>query len=319
MLNLNANDRIEEQPMFIKNITKKTGQNNKEYLQLELSLGLKNYDARIWQNNLGIAHEITPGSIAYIWGSAKDFKGSIQIHIDRIQRVTNPARELVEKLIPSSLLEESSLLEDIESIIETVRNPHIKTLLRKIFDSQEIKNSFYRRAAGIEIHHAYLGGLAEHTIEVSKIVMNMCSIFRYINYDIIVAAALLHDIGKTRELSDFPENRYTTLGRMLGHISIGVQILTRFAAEVEGFPEDLLLELQHCLLSHHGIQEAGSPILPMTVEAIALHNADKASAEINGFNLAIERDCNTTGWTEYNNIYKRYIRKYKDEALFSDK
>jgi 3'-5' exoribonuclease len=311
MLNLNANDRLEEQPVFIREIAKKVGQNNKEYYHLEISSGVKKYDARIWQNNLSLARGITPGSIAYIWGTAKDFKGSIQVHIENIQLITNPARELIEKLIPSSNLEEKKLVQDIESIIETIKNPDIKLLLNNIFASKEIRSSFYRRAAGIEIHHAYLGGLAEHTLEVARIVINLCGAFRYISYDIAVASALLHDIGKTIELSDFPENKYTTEGRLLGHISIGAKILNCFASEMKGFPHDLLLELQHCILSHHGLQEAGSPIVPMTVEAVALHNADRTSAELNGFNLAIERDCNTTGWTDYNSIYRRYIKKYE--------
>lgn len=309
MLNLSANDRIEEQPVFIKSITKKTGQNNKEYYHLDISSGLKTYDGRIWQNNLSIAKDITPGCVAYISGTAKDFKGSIQIHIESIYRVSNPAKELIDKLIPSNNLEEMNLVHEIDSIIDTIINPHIKTLLNNIFNSPEIKSSFYRRAAGIEIHHAYLGGLAEHTIEVSRIVINTCSIFKYINYDVTVASALLHDIGKTLELSDFPDNKYTTMGRLLGHISIGVQILRRFAEQIEGFPAEILLEMQHCLLSHHGMQEAGSPVVPMTREAVVLHNADRTSAEINGFTLAIERDTGTTEWTDYNNIYRRYIKK----------
>ncbi|TDT50915.1 3'-5' exoribonuclease YhaM family protein [Fonticella tunisiensis] len=309
MLNLTANDKLEGQPVFIRQILKKMGQNNKEYYHLEVSSGVKNYDAKIWYNKLSIAREITPGCIAYIWGTAREFKGTIQIHIDNIEPVTNPAKELLEELLPSSSLEEMKLSDEIDLIIESINTPEIKSLLKYIFKSPEIKNGFFKKAAGAEIHHAYVGGLAEHTLEVAKTVIHFCSLFKYINYDIAVAAALLHDIGKVRELSDFPENRYTTDGRLLGHIYMGTEILNSAASQIDNFPKKILVELQHCILSHHGTQEAGSPVLPMTIEATALHHADKASAEINGFNLAIQRDCGTDEWTEYNSIYKRYIKK----------
>lgn len=173
----------------------------------------------------------------------------------------------------------------------------------------KLETCSFKNAAGAEIHHAYLGGLAQHTLEVTKIVINFTQIFSFVNYDIAVCAALLHDIGKILELSDFPENKYTSQGRLLGHINIGVEILNSFISKIENFPNQLKLELEHCILSHHGTLEMGSPVVPMTIEAIAVHNADKASADINGFHLALERDTGTDEWTDYNNTYKRFIKQ----------
>jgi 3'-5' exoribonuclease len=309
MLLLNPNDRIENQPVIVRQIVKKVGQNNKEYYHLQVSCGIKSFDAKIWNGDEEIVQEITPGCFANIWGIAKDFKGNLQIHINKIERIQDPDDELVKTIVPSCELNEISLCNDINKIIDTVNEPKLNELLMLVFNSPEIKDSFYKRAGGIEIHHAYVGGLAQHTVEVAKIVIGLCSIFDYINYDLAVTAALLHDIGKTVELSDFPENKYTDVGRLLGHISLGAQIVNEKISSIVDFPQEMKVALEHCILSHHGTLDMGSPIVPMTIEASAVHNADNCSAELNGFNLAIQRDSGVGAWTDYNVIYKRYIKK----------
>lgn len=309
MLILNPNDKIECQPFIVRKICKKISQNNKEYYHLEISHGIKNYDAKIWNFKEEISNDITQGCLANVWGTVKDFKGSLQIHIDKIIKIENPDEMLIQQIIPSCTTDAFVLEHEITKLIKTVKDSRLNFLLNNIFSIPEIKNNFYLKAAGSEIHHAYIGGLAEHTIEVTKIVIFLCSIYNYINYDLAVTAALLHDIGKVFELSNFPENKYTDIGRMLGHIYLGTDLISSEANKIDSFPEEILLNLKHCVLSHHGTLEMGSPVVPMTIEAIALHNADKMSAEVNGFNLAIQRDNSTGSWTEFNNIYKRYIKK----------
>lgn len=309
MLNLNTNDKLEKQPVIVRQINKKMSQNNKGYYSLQISYGIKNYDAKIWDSSDEISKDITPGCIANVWGVVRDFKGNIQIHINRIEKIDNPDEELMDSVTPSCFLDEATLSKEVNKIIDTLNDKNMKLLLMDIFNLPEIKDNFFKKAAGAEIHHAYMGGLAQHTIEVAKTVINFSNIYSYINYDLAVAGALLHDIGKTFELSNFPENKYTTVGRLLGHITLGAKLVRERASLIEGFSEDIALELEHCILSHHGSQEMGSPVAPMTIEAIAVHNADKASAEINGFHLAIERDTKNDVWTDYNNTYRRFIKK----------
>lgn len=309
MLHLSPNDKLENQPVIVRQISKKVGQNGREYYHLQVSTGIKSYDCKIWNNNGEIAREITPGCAASITGTAKDFKGSIQIHIDKIDKIENPDQSLIDMLTPSCEQDIEKLKTEFNRIVETIKEPKLNTLIKLVFDSTIVKNNFYKKAAGSEIHHAYLGGLAQHTVEVAKIVINYCSIFKEINYDIAVTAALLHDIGKVAELSNFPENKYTNRGRLLGHIYLGAQMTSNKMVEIEDFPQNLRLEIEHCILSHHGNLETGSPVLPMTLEAIAVHNADRSSAEMNGFSLAIQRDTGTGEWTEYSNAYKRFIKK----------
>jgi 3'-5' exoribonuclease len=309
MLYLNANDRIENQPVIVRHISKKMGQNNKEYYHLLVSCGIKNYDAKIWRDDSEIAQEITQGCIASISGVAKDFKGNLQIHINKIERIDNPDDEILKAVLPSCSVDESTIHNVINSIIDTIANPHLHSLLNRIFGCKTISEAFYKKAAGIEIHHAYVGGLAQHTLEVTNIVISLCKIFEYIDYDMAVTASLLHDIGKIEELSGFPDNKYTDNGRLLGHIALGINIINETISRMEDFPSNLKSELEHCILSHHGTLEMGSPVLPMTLEAMAVHNADNCSATLNGFSLAIQRDTGLDCWTDYNLIYKRSIKK----------
>lgn len=310
MLNLCVNDVLEAQPLIVRHISKKTGQNNKEYYHLQLSHGVQNLDGKIWNGDPAVAQEITPGCIAKVWANVRDFKGTLQLHISRIERIDQPSQELLDEITPACEFDTAELEHQINEIIATVKTHELNLLLNNIFSSPEISSSFYKKAAGAEIHHAYLGGLAHHTIEVANIVSHFCTLYDSINRDIAVTAALLHDIGKTVELSNFPENKYTDRGRLLGHIAIGVEILNNAIAKIEGFPIKYAIALQHCILSHHGTQEMGSPVVPMTMEAIALHNADRASADLNGFFLAIQRDTSASCWTDYNNTYKRFIKKF---------
>ena len=312
MMNINVNDKIEKQPVVVRQISKKTSQTNKEYYDLQVSYGIKNYNAKIWNNNPDISNEITPGCIAFIWGIARDFKGIIQIHINNIEKIENPNEEILSQVMPCCQQNEAKLQKKVKEIISSIKNEYLNSLLNEVFEIPYIKENFFKKAAGAEIHHAYVGGLAQHTIEVTEIVIQLCNIYPYINYDIAVTSALLHDIGKTIELSKFPENKYTDKGRLLGHIALGIEILNKAVSKIEGFPQDLKLELEHCILSHHGMLEMGSPVVPMTLEAIALHNADKASADINGFYLAIQRDTGKDNWTDYNSTYRRFIKKSKD-------
>lgn len=310
MQSLKVNDVLENQPVIIRHLSKKTGQNNKDYYALQISFGLKSYDAKIWNVESDLSDDIKPGVIAVISGVVKDFKGSLQIHVSKLEKLENPTDDMLKSLTPDCGVSESLLQEKLYNYISTVSDPKLNTLLLTLFDTKELKENFFKKPAGAEIHHAYLGGLAQHTLEVTEMVAKYCEIFPRLNYDIAITAALLHDIGKVAELSGFPENKYTTRGRMLGHITIGVEMLHDCIKSLDTeFPAHLRTELEHCILSHHGSQEAGSPIVPVTLEALAVHSADKTSADLNGFILAIDRDGNTGDWTDYNLTYKRCIKK----------
>ncbi|WP_048569753.1 3'-5' exoribonuclease YhaM family protein [Clostridium cylindrosporum] len=308
MLDLNLNTKIDNLVFIVRQISKKIGQNSKEYYTLQISRGIKTYDAKIWSGDEKYEC-IIPGDIVKITGMAKDFKGLIQIHINEISVLEEVDASLRNELLPFCSKSESILRKEIEDIISTIEDKYILELINKVFDVPEVKESFYKKSAGVEIHHAYVRGLAEHSLEVAKNTISFCKMGYSIKYDIAVTAALLHDVGKVYELSDFPENKYTEVGRMLGHITIGSNLIQKCINEIKDFPREIELDIIHAILSHHGNKDMGSPVVPMTLEAIAVHNADKASAEINAFYLSVQRDNSSSNWTEYNNIYKRCIKK----------
>lgn len=308
MLEITPNSKLDKVAFIVRQISKKVGQNSKEYYTLQISRGIKTYDAKIWSGDKkyeGINH----GDVVSINGMVKDFKGSIQVHVNEIEVLEEVEPSLKAELLPFCSKSESQLRSEFQDIVSTIQNEYILKLIDKVFNVDEVKEYFYKKSAGSEIHHAYIRGLAEHSIEVAKNTITFCNMGYPIKYDIAVSIALMHDVGKVYELSDFPENKYTDIGRMLGHISIGANLIQKCISEIEDFPKDLEVDIIHGILSHHGNKDMGSPVVPMTLEAIAVHNADKASAEINAFYLSIQRDSASTNWTEYNNIYKRCIRK----------
>lgn len=308
MLEITPNSKIDNVVFSVRQISKKVGQNSKEYYTLQVCRGIKTYDAKIWSGD-GKYETIKPGDIVGINGTAKEFKGSIQIHICEINILEDVDPLVTAELLPFCSKSESLLREEFEDIVSTIKDEYILKLIDKVFNVNEVKEYFYKKSAGSEIHHAYVRGLAEHSIEVAKNTISYCNMGYPINKDIAVSIALMHDIGKVYELSDFPENKYTDVGKLLGHISIGANLIGRCISEIDGFPKNIEIDILHGILSHHGNKEMGSPVVPMTLEAIAVHNADKASAEINAFHLSIQRDNASSNWTEYNNVYKRCIKK----------
>ncbi|MEF9934151.1 3'-5' exoribonuclease YhaM family protein [Clostridium sp.] len=308
MSDITINSKIENKAFMVREIQKKVGQNTKEYYSLSITRGLRTYDAKIWSDDERYS-VIKSGDIVEVTGQVKDFKGNIQIHIGSIKVVKEPASEILSQLTPCCAISEEKLQEELNEIVSSIEEPFILKLIDKMFSIEEIKDGYFKRSAGAEIHHAYVRGLAEHSIEVAKNTIAFCNSRYNIKRDLAVFMALFHDIGKIYELSDFPENKYTDMGKLFGHISMGAHIVQRAISTIEGFPRDMEIDIVHGILAHHGHKDMGSPVVPMTIEAIAVHNADKASAEINAFYLAVQRDNTDSNWTEYNNIYKRSIKK----------
>ncbi|MDO5388291.1 MAG: HD domain-containing protein, partial [Clostridia bacterium] len=204
----------------------------------------------------------------------------------------------------------SKLYEQLTAYISSVENKYIKELLTNIFiKNKNIADSFKKHTAAKAMHHNYMGGLIEHTISVTDICNFFASHYENVNRDILIASALLHDIAKLKELSDFPNIDYTDDGELLGHIVMGSEFIGSEADKIEGFPHQLRSLIQHNILAHHGEYEYGSPKLPRTLEAFLLHCADDTDAKEKMFETAIAESTNTGHWAGYNRILARNIRK----------
>ena len=155
---------------------------------------------------------------------------------------------------------------------------------------EEFIKKFKRCSAAKSLHHSFIGGLLQHSLFVAKNADHIANQYKVINRDLLVTAAICHDIGKVTEFSEFPENDYTFEGNLLGHIVVGAEMIRERALQIEGFPTDLRVNLEHCILSHHGKLEFGSPKKPMIIEAVALNFADDLDAKLEAFTEALNAD-----------------------------
>ena len=201
------------------------------------------------------------------------------------------------------------MFDELKGIIRTVENPWLKTLLERFFASDtEFTKEFRSSSAAKTFHQAYVGGLLEHTLNVA----NMCDYFSkaypVLNRDLLITAAICHDIGKVKELSQFPANDYTDDGQLLGHIVMGVEMIGEMVRQIPGFPPALESELKHCILAHHGKLEFGSPKKPALIEALALNLADNVDAQMEIFSEAL-KNATDYSWLGYNKLLETNIRK----------
>lgn len=178
-------------------------------------------------------------------------------------------------------------------------------------DDESFARAFKNSSAAKTVHHGFVGGLLEHTLSVTKLCDYYCGAYPILKRDLLLTAAICHDIGKTRELSPFPQNDYTDDGQLLGHIVMGSQMVAEKAAGIEDFPHVLLAELQHCILAHHGKYEFGSPKIPAIMEALALNYADDTDAKLETFKEILENNSENTGWLGYNRLFESNLRSTK--------
>ena len=190
-----------------------------------------------------------------------------------------------------------------------MKEPHLRQLIIKFFiEDEEFKKQFQRSSAAKTVHHGFLGGLLEHTLGVTKLCSTFADNYPFLNRDLLITAAIFHDIGKTKELSSFPKNDYTDEGQLIGHIIIGVEMIDEKIKEIPDFPETLSNELRHCILAHHGELEFGSPKKPAIAEAAALNFADNADAKLEIFREFLETKSESP-WLGFQPLLDSNIRK----------
>jgi 3'-5' exoribonuclease len=264
-----------------------TTKNGKEYMSLTLMDKTANTDAKIWDPDSEGIGDFDELDYISIIGDVTVFNGAIQINIRRLRRAEdgeyNPSDYL-----PMSPYDADGMYTQLKNVIETVKNPYLNQLLKSFFtDDREFIESFRKSSAAKTVHHGFVGGLIQHTLAVTRLCKYYTKAYTVLDHDLLISAALLHDIGKVRELTRFPENDYSDEGQLLGHIYIGAEMVAENAKKIEGFPTKLLTELQHCILAHHGELEFGSPKTPELIEAYALHMADNTDAKMETFLEAV--------------------------------
>ncbi len=272
---------------------------NKPYLYLELGDKTQTIGANVWENFENLFKTIQSGEVVKVQGSMDDYQGNPQIKITSLRNLKPEEKITPEDFLPKSKRDLSEMKKEIKNRIEKVSNPFLKQLIKNIFFGDNFEK-FIKSPAGKSWHHSYLHGLLEHTLEIIKICDLMCDIHPEINRDLLICGAMLHDFGKTEELGSSVSFDYTDKGKLLGHIVIASMIVNEEAKKIPNFPDDLKNLLLHLILSHQGKLEFASPVVPKTLEAITLYQADELSAKVNAYKNALSMNSiSENKWTKF--------------------
>lgn len=285
--------------------------NGKPYESIVLQDKTGTIDAKVWEpNNPGIG-DYDELDYIEVYGEVNNFQGALQISVKRI-RVCGEGEYNPSDYLPVSSKDIDTMYNELTGLINSIGNTYLKKLLESFFiEDENFRKAFQKSSAAKSVHHGFVGGLLEHTLSVTKLCDYYCSAYPILKRDLLLTAAICHDIGKTKEISPFPENDYTDDGQLLGHIVMGAQMIGERAAKIEGFPHSLLTEVQHCILAHHGKYEYGSPKIPALIEALALNYADDTDAKLETFKEILESNSDNTGWLGYNRLFESNLRGTK--------
>ena len=282
--------------------------NGKPYDNLILQDKTGTLDGKVWDpNSQGIA-DYDEKDFIEVFGDVINYNGNLQLNIRQIRKAEegeyNPA-----DYMPTTEKSTDGMYEELLGYIKKVENQYLRQVLEYYFVKDEtfIRN-FKGHSAAKTVHHGFAGGLLEHTLSVVKFCDYMVGAYPILNKDLLFTAAICHDIGKTKELSSFPENDYTDEGQLLGHIVIGVEMIGDAVRNIPDFPEKLANELKHCIVAHHGELEYGSPKKPALAEAMALNLADNADAKMQTL-TEIFKNKPGNDWLGYNRMFETNLRR----------
>lgn len=263
-------------------------------------------DAVFWENAEEMYVLIHEGAVAMVKGTVKDYRGEgLQVHISEAR----PVRD--EEIDPADFVPEYEgdmdlLKQEFAKVVASIANKHLSALLSAFMVDQGWVRAFTTAPAAVSVHHAYIGGLLHHSVNVAKLCDLMAFLYPQVDRDLLVTGAVLHDVGKIEEYGIGASIVITDVGKLVGHIVLGERMVAERIRSVPGFPYDLELKIRHMILSHHGEYEYGSPKLPSTVEAVILHKADDMDAKAaQTVSLARDWDTGGSGWTPFDRRFGR--------------
>jgi 3'-5' exoribonuclease len=311
---LNKNDPVDHF-LVIRNIEVRTSKKGIDYLSLEIGDRSLSVNSNVWDNFESIYKNFKVGDVVKIKGSMDDYRGVPQINISSIKPVAESENISISDFLPKSKRDPDKMKKEFFDRIEKISDSNLKLLIKTIFDENNF-SKFSKSPAGKSWHHAYVHGLIEHTLEIIRICDLMCDIHSEINRDLLISGAMMHDFGKTEELSVDASFNYTDKGKLLGHIVISAMIINETTKKMLNFPKELKNNLLHIVLSHQGKLEFASPVVPKTLEAITLYQADELSAKVNAYKNALSFEIKGDNkWTRFITLAATDLHKHN---LFSD-
>lgn len=284
------------------------------YMELELGDATGLISARIWDNAEQLDQGFDEHSAVRIKGQIEEWQQSCQIRVSTIKPCALEEYDPAD-LLPHTAHAVDELEEKLLSLAQSFTNPHLKQLITAFLKDSDFMHAFKQAPASVRIHHNWIGGLIEHVTSVVEIAEVVCTVHPEINRDLLMTGVLLHDIGKIHEYRWQPDFAYTDEGNLIGHLVIGERMVAVRIADLEGFPTELAQQVRHMLLSHHGTTEFGAVKVPMTLEAVALHQVENMDAQIQRVVSIIEsqRKDGVT-WTDYDRSMGRRLFMGTDHA-----
>ena len=282
----------------------------KPYESLILQDKTGTLDAKIWDPGSQGIDDYDALDYINVVGDITSFQGTLQLNVKRVRKASEGEYEPKDYL-PVSDQDVDQMYHQITTYVKDLTNPYLKQLASSFFlEDPEFEKRFKFHSAAKSVHHGFVGGLLEHTLGVAKHCRFYADTYPMLNKDLLMTAAIFHDIGKLDELSQFPENDYTDEGQLLGHIAMGSEIIGDRIKTIDGFPRKLANELKHCILAHHGELEYGSPKKPALAEAVALNFADNLDAKMETLKEAFSNvPSGNTDWQGYNRLFESNIRR----------
>lgn len=260
-----------------------------------------------WDPPRDAIERVKSGDVVRVNGTVQDYKGDLQVKVDDIEILDGKQYD-PSLFLPSTDRNTEQMYSKLLDIISEIQDEYLGKLLQTIFQDDNFRKRLVSAPAAKGWHHSYLGGLLEHIYDMSRLALKAAEVYPEVNRDLLMAGILLHDVGKLQELTVTNHFEYSDRGRLLGHITLGTEFVSDYIRGIEGFPDGLEMRIKHMILSHHGQLEHGSPVLPMTVEALLLSYIDNMDAQVRGTLQVLERTDNTEGnWTEYVRLLDRFF------------
>lgn len=303
-------------------LEKQLAQTREGSLYLKAALGDRTgrVEARYWDVPTQLYSSLEVGTGVQVDGAVTTYppeSGELQIHIDKI---TPRVLEDLQEFLPHAKRPLSDMVEELDQLVREVTDPYLSALLDVLLSDQSFREIFFKAPAAKMYHHACIGGLLEHSLAVANLCRYLCDRHPELNRDLLLTAAVLHDVGKAFAYESTAGFNFTDEGRLVGHVVQGALLVSEAVTRVEGFPSGLRVALLHAILAHHGAHERGSPVTPKTLAALALHHADWLDGDLRGFMDHVETEPVTESeWTRYSRmfrteLYRGFLAREEDEV-----
>ncbi len=284
-----------------------TAKNGVTYLSLKLADKTGEIDGKMWDNAEDASGKFAREDFIRIKGVVSNYQGALQVKMKSLERIDDASVD-ISSFVQSSPRDPGEMENELRSMASGIANDPLRRLMEAFLNDASFMEGLKRAPAAKTMHHNYVGGLLEHVLELIALCRTVAGHFPGIDADLLAVGAFLHDIGKIREMSVRKSIEYTTEGRLIGHISLGYEMLTDKIIGLPDFPPETTMLLKHIMLSHHGEYEFGSPKRPKIREALIIHYLDDLSAKLNNYQITMAKESVGEGeWSAFNKMHDRYL------------